>query len=175
MPAHIAARAPVYVRLVCRSPLGPCARGGLSGVPAIVPFGGAGGFMWAHSVNVCGRRHRLSAHSRATADLARAFAAPFGAGGLAAALGLLHDAGKASTAWQRRLLMVEAARGKGGCAAQGTRRAIGLVDGRSGRDGDPGSSRRAWVTGRSSWMSSAARSSLRPATDWSWRFRKRAR
>jgi len=68
----------------------------------------------AHSVNVCRRRHRLSAHSRATADLARAFAAPFGAGGLAAALGLLHDAGKASTAWQRRLLMVEAARGKVG-------------------------------------------------------------
>jgi len=95
--------------------------------------------MWAHSVNVCGRRRRLSAHLRATADLAREFAAPFGAGDLAAALGLLHDAGKASTAWQRRLLMVEAARGKGGCAAQGTRRAIGLVDGRSGRDGDPGS------------------------------------
>ena len=84
----------------------------------------------AHSVNVCRRRHRLSAHSRATADLARAFAAPFGAGGLAAALGLLHDAGKASTAWQRRLLMVEAAPGKGGCAAQGTRRAIGLRRGR---------------------------------------------
>ena len=45
------------------------ARGGLSGVPAIVPFGGAGGFMWAHSVNVCGQRHRLCAHLRATADL----------------------------------------------------------------------------------------------------------
>ena len=107
--------------------------------------------------------------------MARAFAAPFGAGELAAALGLLHDAGKASTAWQRRLLMVEAAGGKVGVPHKelGAR----LASSMAGPAGMAilGPSRRAWVTGRSSWMSSAARSSLRPATDWSWRFRKRAR
>ena len=68
--------------------------------------------MWAHSVNVCGQRHRLSAHLRATAGLARGFAVPFGAGDLAAALGLLHDAGKAGAAWQRRLVEVEVVPGQ---------------------------------------------------------------
>lgn len=63
--------------------------------------------MWAHSVNVCGHRHRLADHLRSTAVLARRFAEPFGAGELAAALGLLHDAGKAAQAWQSRLVEVE--------------------------------------------------------------------
>jgi CRISPR-associated endonuclease/helicase Cas3 len=44
---------------------------------------------------------------RSTASLARLFAEPFGGGDLAAAAGLLHDAGKASCSWQERLLTVE--------------------------------------------------------------------
>ena len=70
--------------------------------------------MWAHSVNDAGRRHGLADHLRSTSALARQFAEPFGAGDLAAAAGLLHDAGKASCAWQEKLLVVE-----------GTDRAVG--------------------------------------------------
>ncbi|MGH3796751.1 MAG: CRISPR-associated helicase Cas3' [Pseudonocardiaceae bacterium] len=44
---------------------------------------------------------------RSTSALARRFAEPFGAGDLAAAAGLLHDAGKASCTWQDKLLAVE--------------------------------------------------------------------
>ncbi|GAA0591716.1 CRISPR-associated helicase/endonuclease Cas3 [Kutzneria viridogrisea] len=44
---------------------------------------------------------------RRTAELARRFAEPFGAGPLAEALGLWHDAGKADCGWQQRLLDVE--------------------------------------------------------------------
>ena len=110
------------------------------------------------------RKGRLSAHLRATADLAREFAAPFGAGDLAAALGMLHDAGKASTAWQRRLLVVEATGGRVVCHTRSSAR---------------GWPRRwpvragwrswvitaAWVTGRSSWMSPApASTENRPLT-----------
>jgi CRISPR-associated endonuclease/helicase Cas3 len=71
--------------------------------------------MWAHSGNIAGRRHVLADHLRCTSALARQFADPFGAGDLAAAAGLLHDAGKASCAWQEKLLAVE-----------GTDRAVGL-------------------------------------------------
>ncbi len=64
--------------------------------------------MWAHSrSDVSHRRHGLVEHLRATSVLARRFAEPFGAGELAAALGLLHDAGKASCAWQTGLLEAE--------------------------------------------------------------------
>ncbi|MGH3963879.1 MAG: CRISPR-associated endonuclease Cas3'' [Pseudonocardiaceae bacterium] len=70
--------------------------------------------MWAHSLNDAGRRHGLADHLRSTSALAERFAEPFGAGGLAAAVGLLHDAGKASCAWQEKLLVVE-----------GTDRAVG--------------------------------------------------
>lgn len=70
--------------------------------------------MWAHSVNKAGQRHGLADHLRLTSALARQFAEPFGAGELAAAAGLLHDAGKASCAWQDKLLTVE-----------GTDRAVG--------------------------------------------------
>lgn len=63
--------------------------------------------MWAHSDNGSTGRHGLISHLEATAELARRFAAPFGAGDLGHALGLLHDAGKARQAWQRRLLEVD--------------------------------------------------------------------
>jgi len=53
-------------------------------------------------------------HLRSTAALARRFAEPFGAGGLAEALGLFHDAGKAACAWQDKLLEVEDTGGRVG-------------------------------------------------------------
>lgn len=63
--------------------------------------------MWAHSGSRrSGRWHPLADHVRSTAALARRFAEPFGAGELAAALGLVHDAGKASCAWQAGLAKV---------------------------------------------------------------------
>ncbi|MEK6443824.1 CRISPR-associated helicase Cas3' [Pseudonocardia sp. T1-2H] len=45
----------------------------------------------------------MAGHLRSTAALTRNFTAPFGAGDLGAALGLLHDAGKADCGWQDRL------------------------------------------------------------------------
>jgi CRISPR-associated endonuclease/helicase Cas3 len=63
--------------------------------------------LFAHSVNASGRRHLLVDHLRAVAGLAREFASPFGGGDLAFWLGLLHDVGKATEEWQRRLLAVE--------------------------------------------------------------------
>ncbi|MGH3937006.1 MAG: CRISPR-associated helicase Cas3', partial [Pseudonocardiaceae bacterium] len=71
--------------------------------------------MWAHSSNGAGRRHGLADHLRSTSALARQFAEPFGAGNLAAAAGLMHDAGKASCTWQERLLAVEGTRSPVGC------------------------------------------------------------
>ena len=63
--------------------------------------------MWAHSASRYAKRwHPLADHVRSTAALARRFAEPFGAGDLAAALGLVHDAGKASCAWQEKLAVV---------------------------------------------------------------------
>lgn len=62
----------------------------------------------AHSANGAGVRHPLDAHLRGTAALAREFADHFGAGDLAAYLGLVHDVGKADCAWQERLAAVEA-------------------------------------------------------------------
>ncbi len=63
--------------------------------------------MWAHSSNAAGRRHGLAEHLRSTSALARQFAEPFSAGDLAAAAGLLHDAGKAACGWQDKLLVAE--------------------------------------------------------------------
>ncbi len=71
--------------------------------------------MWAHSENAAGRRHSLADHLRSTSALARQFAEPFGAGDLAAAAGLLHDAGKAACVWQEKLLVAERARSAVGC------------------------------------------------------------
>jgi CRISPR-associated endonuclease/helicase Cas3 len=68
----------------------------------------------AHSANGAGMRHPLDAHLRGTAALAREFAERFGAGDLAAYLGLVHDVGKADCAWQERLAAVEAAGGRVG-------------------------------------------------------------
>ena len=68
----------------------------------------------AHSANGDGVRHPLDAYMRGTAALAREFAEDFGAGDLAAYLGLVHDVGKADCAWQERLAAVEAAGGRVG-------------------------------------------------------------
>jgi CRISPR-associated endonuclease/helicase Cas3 len=66
--------------------------------------------VWGHSTNGS-VRHRLADHLRGTATLGREFGQAFGAADLCAALGLLHDAGKAASDWQRRLLAVEASGG----------------------------------------------------------------
>ena len=63
--------------------------------------------MWAHSAQGSSPRHALADHLRSTAELAKQFAAPFGMGDLAWALGLFHDAGKASRAWQAGLQRVD--------------------------------------------------------------------
>ncbi|SFQ70113.1 CRISPR-associated endonuclease/helicase Cas3 [Amycolatopsis arida] len=62
--------------------------------------------MWAHGGGRGGKLHGLAEHLRSTAELARRFAEPFGAGELAEALGLFHDAGKAWGEWQAGLLRV---------------------------------------------------------------------
>ncbi|MFD4434209.1 CRISPR-associated endonuclease Cas3'', partial [Nocardia sp. NPDC058497] len=64
--------------------------------------------VWAHSRSgVSGRRRSLGEHCRSTAWWAGWFAEEFGAGQLAYAVGLFHDAGKASCAWQDRLAVVD--------------------------------------------------------------------
>src|SRR5262249_49097719 len=63
--------------------------------------------LWGHSATGADVRHRLVDHLRGTARLSRRFGEAFGAAELCAALGLLHDAGKAAAEWQRRLLAVE--------------------------------------------------------------------
>ncbi len=60
--------------------------------------------MWAHSGSDAGRWQPFAEHAYATAELARRFAAEFGAGELAWALGVGHDAGKCREAWQQGLL-----------------------------------------------------------------------
>jgi len=62
---------------------------------------------WAHSINPKGDRHSLREHLLATAELAGQFGAEFGAADAAYAVGLLHDAGKVSDLWQRRLMALE--------------------------------------------------------------------
>ncbi|MFB9432895.1 CRISPR-associated endonuclease Cas3'' [Streptoalloteichus tenebrarius] len=62
--------------------------------------------MWAHSAEAGRPWHGLSEHLRSTAELARCFAEPFGAGDLGEALGLFHDAGKASPDRQSGLARV---------------------------------------------------------------------
>jgi CRISPR-associated endonuclease/helicase Cas3 len=62
------------------------------------------GPLWAHSPNKKNVWHSLADHLRGTADLAAQFADPFGGGDVARWLGLLHDAGKASCAWQEGLV-----------------------------------------------------------------------
>ncbi|RCW45127.1 CRISPR-associated Cas3 family helicase [Halopolyspora algeriensis] len=70
--------------------------------------------MWAHSANWRGERHRFSDHARGTAAMAGRFGTEFGAGELAHALGLFHDAGKVRCAWQERLRQVETEAGRVG-------------------------------------------------------------
>lgn len=65
--------------------------------------------MWAHSRNSAGVRHRLEDHLMGTAELARTFGEAFEAADLAGYLGLVHDVGKASCAWQGRLEVAEQA------------------------------------------------------------------
>jgi CRISPR-associated endonuclease/helicase Cas3 len=69
---------------------------------------------WAHSVNQAGVRHALVDHLRGTAELAARFAEAFGAGDAGQLLGLAHDAGKASCAWQEGLVRAEAEGGRVG-------------------------------------------------------------
>lgn len=61
----------------------------------------------AHSVNEPGVRHELVEHLRAVGELARGFAAPFGAGDAAYALGMAHDLGKFAQDFQNYLMECE--------------------------------------------------------------------
>lgn len=79
------------------------------------------GTPWAHSANAKGSRHALSDHLLGTARRAQEFGAVFGAGEAAFAVGLLHDAGKVSSAWQQRLFALEA----GSPAAQADHKGLG--------------------------------------------------
>ncbi|WP_182884222.1 CRISPR-associated helicase Cas3' [Microbispora sp. H10885] len=63
--------------------------------------------LWAHSSSKDGVRHGLEDHLRSTAALAGDFAGVFGAGELAAYLGLVHDVGKGSCSWQEGLIAAE--------------------------------------------------------------------
>jgi CRISPR-associated endonuclease/helicase Cas3 len=70
----------------------------------------------AHTKNGLGQRQDLLEHLRNVADMAAAFAAPFGAADLAHAAGLLHDIGKFNPVFQQYLLDSEmgiAKRGSG--------------------------------------------------------------
>ena len=58
---------------------------------------------YAHVGEDGGRSQPLRDHLQNTAELAAGFAAPFGAEGPAYLAGLLHDVGKYSRAFQRRL------------------------------------------------------------------------
>ncbi|MFI1995337.1 CRISPR-associated helicase Cas3' [Actinoplanes sp. NPDC020271] len=69
--------------------------------------------LWAHSPPPGGGAwHALDAHLRGTAELGQRFAGPFGGGEITYWLGRLHDLGKASTAWQRRLAAVAGGGGR---------------------------------------------------------------
>ncbi|HUZ84767.1 MAG TPA: CRISPR-associated endonuclease Cas3'', partial [Gaiellales bacterium] len=74
-------------------------------VEATAATGVAGGQRWvyAHSPGPDGRWQPLVEHLRNVAELARAFAEPFGAGELCYRLGLWHDLGKFDPAFQRYL------------------------------------------------------------------------
>ena len=71
--------------------------------------------VFAHSANLSGKRHALVDHLHGTAALAERFAGVFGAGALGRLLGLSHDAGKVSCAWQHGLLRAEASNGRRDC------------------------------------------------------------
>jgi CRISPR-associated endonuclease/helicase Cas3 len=62
---------------------------------------------YAHSRNSAGQRHELSVHLQAVARLAAEFAAPLGASEIGHFLGLWHDIGKFSPAFQEYLLSCE--------------------------------------------------------------------
>jgi CRISPR-associated endonuclease/helicase Cas3 len=70
--------------------------------------------LWAHSANRKGARHRLDDHLSGTSARAREFGEPFGAGDLAGYLGLVHDVGKATCAWQAGLAAAEDTRNRVG-------------------------------------------------------------
>jgi CRISPR-associated endonuclease/helicase Cas3 len=70
--------------------------------------------LWAHSRNGAGVRHRLEDHLLGTSDRARRFGEVFGAGELAGYLGLVHDVGKGSCAWQAGLAGAEDSGGRVG-------------------------------------------------------------
>ena len=64
--------------------------------------------LYAHSVNIHGKRQWLADHLRNVAKLARTQASSFGGGDLAFLAGLWHDVGKADPAWQNYLRASEA-------------------------------------------------------------------
>ncbi|WP_157408120.1 CRISPR-associated endonuclease Cas3'' [Actinomadura atramentaria] len=68
----------------------------------------------AHSANGLGRCHDLADHLRGTAARAKRFADAFGAREAAEYLGLVHDLGKVSCAWQDGLRLVGTSDGRVG-------------------------------------------------------------
>lgn len=69
---------------------------------------------YAHSANAAGRRHALEDHLYAVAETCARYAAPLDAVAPAYWLGLWHDLGKFSPAWQEYLLAAEEGRRRRG-------------------------------------------------------------
>lgn len=78
----------------------------LYGITAALAGSGIGAAI-AHTANTEGERHDLLRHLQAVAEMAAAFAQPFGGGELARCLGLWHDVGKFHPAFQTYLLQAE--------------------------------------------------------------------
>ena len=68
--------------------------------------------VFAHSRNAAGVRHELGTHLRDVAEAAAGSAAQFGGGELGRWVGLAHDLGKASEAFQAYLALCEREPGK---------------------------------------------------------------
>ena len=101
---------------------------------------------YAHSANAAGRRHALEDHLYAVAETCARYAAPLDAVAPAYWLGLWHDLGKFSPAWQECRL-----------AAEEGRRRRGPVHKAAGASPSPPGTSAPWRSPRGATMAASAR------------------